>query len=398
MYDAIVVGARCAGSPTAMLLARKGHRVLLVDRAGFPSDTLSTHYIHQSGIARLDRWGLLPRIVAAGAAGVRNYTLDLGPFALRGAPPPIGAITDGYSLRRTILDQILVEEAALAGAVVRQQFPVEGLVTESDRVTGVHSRGRTEHARIVIGADGMNSLVARTAGAPRYDDHGTLTCAYYTYWSGVDIDGVELYPRDGQMILAWPTNGDQIVTIVFWPNEEFHAVRADVERHFMAAIERAAPGLARRLRAGRRAERFRGSARLANFYRRPYGDGWALVGDAGYHKDPILALGIGDALRDAELLAEAVDDGLWGRAPMDRALADYERRRNEASAAGFQSTLDFARLQAPDPAMQQLFMALRDRPDDRDRLFGTFAGSVAAEEFFSPDNLARILAPLPKAA
>jgi flavin-dependent dehydrogenase len=175
-------------------------------------------------------------------------------------------------------------------------------------------------------------------------------------------------------------------------------VRADVERHFIAAIERAAPGLAGRLRAGRRTERFRGSARLANFYRRPYGDGWALVGDAGYHKDPILALGIGDALRDAELLAEAVDDGLWGRAPMDRALAGYERRRNEASAAGFQSTLDFARLQAPDPAMQQLFMALRDRPDDRDRLFGTFAGSVAPEEFFSPDNLARILAPLPKAA
>src|SRR4029453_5404849 len=104
--------------------------------------------------------------------------------------------------------------------------------------------------------------------------------------------------------------GDQIVTIVFWPNEEFHAVRADVERHFMAAIERAAPGLARRLRAGRRAERFRGSGRRANFFPAPYGDGWALVGDAGYHKDPILALGIGDALRDAELLAEAVDDGL----------------------------------------------------------------------------------------
>ena len=104
MYDAIVVGARCAGSPTAMLLARKGHRVLLVDRAGFPSDTLSTHYVHQSGVASLERWGLLPQVVAAGAPGIRDYTLDVGPFALHGTPPPIGDVTDAYSLRRIVLD------------------------------------------------------------------------------------------------------------------------------------------------------------------------------------------------------------------------------------------------------------------------------------------------------
>jgi 2-polyprenyl-6-methoxyphenol hydroxylase-like FAD-dependent oxidoreductase len=398
MYDAIVVGARCAGSPTAMLLARMGHRVLLVDRASFPSDTLSTHYIHQSGVAHLERWGLLPRIVAAGAAGVRDYTLDVGPFALQGAPPPLGAVDRGYSLRRMVLDEILVEEAARAGAVVRQQFPVEGLVTEGARVVGIRSRGRTEHARIVIGADGLGSLVARAVGAPTYNDNGTLTCAYYAYWTGVEMRGVELYPRDGQMIVAAPTDDDQVVIAAFWPRGEFHGVRSDVERHFMAALDRAAPGLAERVRAGTRVERFRGSGRLPNVYRRPHGDGWALVGDAGHHKDPILALGIGDAFRDAGLLAEAVDDGLRGGAPMDRALAGYEQRRNALSAGGFQSTLDFARLQAPPPLMQQLFMALRDRPDDRDRLFGTFAGTVPADEFFSPDNLARILAPLPKAA
>ena len=397
MYDAIVVGARCAGSPTAMLLARQGHRVLVVDRAGFPSDTLSTHYIHQSGVASLERWGLLPRIAAAGAPGIRNYTLDVGPFALHGAPPPIGEVTEAYSLRRTVLDQMLVEAAADAGAEVRQHFPVDGLVTDGDRVTGIRSRGKIEHARIVIGADGLNSLVARGVGAPTYNDQGTLTCAYYTYWSGVEIDGVELYPRPGCMIVAAPTNDLQVVTIVLWPNAEFHAIRSDIERRFLEALE-LAPGLAARVRRATRSERFRGTGRLPNFYRRPHGKGWALVGDAGYHKDPILALGISDAFRDAELLAQAVDAGLSGRAPLARTLADYERRRNELSAHGFQSTIGFARLQPSPPDMQQLFAALRDNPRERDRLFGTFAGTVPPDEYFAPDNLARILMPVRAAA
>jgi flavin-dependent dehydrogenase len=397
MYDAIVVGARCAGSPTAMLLARAGHRVLLVDRAGFPSDTLSTHYIHQSGVASLARWGLLPRIVAAGAPAVRNYTLDVGPFALRGTPPPIDGVADAYSLRRTVLDQILVEAAAEAGAEVRERFPVDGLLTEGGRVAGITSRKGFERARIVIGADGLGSRVARDVGAPAYRDEGTLTCAYYTYWTGLPMDGVELYPRPGCMIVAAPTNDDRVVTIVLWPNARFHEIRANVERHFHEALE-LAPGLAERARGAERADRFRGTGRLPNFYRRPHGDGWALVGDAGYHKDPILALGIGDAFRDAELLADAVNAGFTGRAQLEQALAGYERRRNELSAHGFQSTIDFARLEPPPPHMRQLFTALRDNAEERDRLFGTFAGTVPAEEYFAPENMERILGAVPAAA
>jgi flavin-dependent dehydrogenase len=398
MYDAIVVGARCAGSPTAMLLARTGHRVLLVDRAGFPSDTLSTHYVHQSGVACLERWGLLPQVVAAGAPGIRNYTLDIGPFALQGAPPPAGEVADAYSLRRTVLDQILLAAAAGAGAEVREHFPVDELITDGVRVTGIRSRGVTERARIVIGADGLNSLVARGVGAPTYNDQGTLTCAYYTYWRGLEMDGVELYVRPGRMIVAAPTNDGQVVTIVLWPNAEFHMVRSDIARHFLEALE-LAPELAARVRAAERSDRFRGTGRLPNFYRRPYGAGWALVGDAGYHKDPILALGISDAFRDAELLAGAIDAGLSGRTPIMQALAGYERRRNELSAHGFQATLDFARLQPPPPPTQQLLAALRDNPADRDRFFGTFAGTVPGHEYFAPDNLARIVgAPLAEAA
>jgi 2-polyprenyl-6-methoxyphenol hydroxylase-like FAD-dependent oxidoreductase len=396
-YDAIVVGARCAGAPTAMLLARAGRRVLLVDRARFPSDTLSTHYIHQSGIAALKRWGLLDRVVAAGAPPIRGYTLDLGPFALQGTPPPLDGVADAYSLRRTELDSLLVEAAAEAGAEVRQGFPVDELLFEDGRVAGVHSRGKTERAKIVIGADGLGSIVARNVDAPVYGDQGTLTCTYYTYWSGVEMDGAELYVRPGNMIVAAPTNDGQVVTVVFWPNAEFRSVRADVEGRFMAALA-LAPSLAARVANGERADRFRGTARLPNHYRRPYGEGWALVGDAGYFKDPILALGISDAFRDAELVAEAVDTGLRGAVPMGLALAGYERERNRLSAAGFRSTVDFARLQPPAPDLVALLTALRDRPEDRDRLFGTFAGTVDPAEFFSPENMARIIGPAAMAA
>src|SRR5438046_273760 len=142
MYDAIVIGARCAGSPTAMLLAQKGYRVLLLDRAGFPSDTLSTHYIHQPGVARLKRWGLLDK-VAASAPGfascppTRQQVLDVGPFALVGTPPPFDGVAEGYAPRRKVLDQILVDAAVDAGAELREHFTVKELLTDGERITGI---------------------------------------------------------------------------------------------------------------------------------------------------------------------------------------------------------------------------------------------------------------------
>jgi flavin-dependent dehydrogenase len=401
MYDAIVVGARCAGSPTAMLLARKGYRVLLLDRAGFPSDTLSTHYIHQPGGAALKRWGLLDQVVASNCPPIRRQVLDLGPVTLAGAPPPADGVAEAYAPRRTVLDQILVEAAVAAGAELRTHFSVQELLTDGDRVTGIrgHAAGGAtvaERARIVIGADGLHSLVARGVQAPSYDVTPALTCVYYTYWSDVAVTDVELYARPGRMIIAAPTNDGQVLTIIYWPRAAFHEVRADVEGRFLEALD-LAPGLAARVRAGKRSERFRGTADLPNRFRRPHGPGWALVGDAGYHKDPILALGISDAFRDAELLAEAVDAGLAGRAPLAEALAAYERQRNELAAPGFANTCQFARLEPPPPEMQQLMAALRHDQAQTDRFFGTIIGAVPAAEFFSPENLGRIMAAAPAA-
>ena len=165
MFDAIVVGARCAGSPTAMLLARMGYRVLLLDKARFPSDTLSVHYIHQPGVASLQRWGLLEGVIASNCPPVRRQRVDFGPVVLEATPPPIDGIADAYAPRRTVLDTLLVEAAAAAGAEVRERFTVEDLLMDGERVTGIqgHSTGGAmvrEEARIVIG------LTACTRGSP----------------------------------------------------------------------------------------------------------------------------------------------------------------------------------------------------------------------------------------
>jgi flavin-dependent dehydrogenase len=402
MYDAIVVGARCAGSPTAMLLARRGYRVLLVDKARFPSDTLSVHYVHQPGGARLARWGLLDRVAGSNCPPVRRQRLDFGPVVLEGAPPPADGVADAYAPRRTVLDQILVEAAAAAGAEVRERFTVEGLVADGERVTGVRGRAAggatvTEAARIVVGADGLHSRVARAVQAPAYDTRPAFTCAYYAYWEDLPIQGAELYARPDRMILAGPTNDARTLVIVYWPVAAFHEVRTDVEGHFLAALD-LVPDLAERARAGRRVERFRGTADLPNLYRRPHGPGWALVGDAGYHKDPITAQGISDAFRDAELLAEAIDDGFAGRRPLAEALAAYERARNEATRPIYELTCQFAALQPPPPEMQLLIAALRGNQEQTDRFVGTVVGTVPIPEFFAPENLAQIMGAATEAA
>jgi flavin-dependent dehydrogenase len=395
MYDVAVVGARCAGSPAAMLLARKGYRVLLVDKAAFPSDTMSSHFIHAPGVARLKRWGLLDRIVASNCPPVRSYCLDLGPFSLTGCPPPLDDVATGYGPRRTVLDKILVDAAVEAGAELREKFATQEVCFEGSRVTGIRGRTRNgtsvaEKARLVIGADGLHSLVARMVGAAMTYEKPTVACAYYTYWSGVSVGGVELYPRDRRFTVAFPTNDDLVCTFIEWPKDEFHVVRTDVEGHYWKMLE-LAPGLAERLRSGRRAARFIGTAKLPNFFRKPYGPGWALGGDAGHHKDPNGAHGISDAFRDAELLADAVDKGFSGRQPLEEALAEYERQRNQAALPAFELNFQFATLQPPPPEMQALLGALRGNQLETDRFIGAMIGTVSIPKFFATANIQRVL-------
>jgi flavin-dependent dehydrogenase len=395
VYDAIVVGARCAGSATARLLAVKGYRVLLVDKASFPSDTISTHYIHQPGAAKLKRWGLLDTLAATGCPPIEKQLFDVGPFALIAAPPPADGVSAGYAPRRTVLDKILVDAAVAAGVELRERFSVTDVVSEGNRVVGLRGtteRGTpvTEKARIVIGADGMRSRIAQLVNAPVYNEMPAHSCAYYSYWGDVPMEMAELYPRPGHMVIAAPTNDGLILLISYWPEDQFDRVRSEIEDHFMAAID-LVPSLAARVRAGRRAEKFRGTNDLRNFFRRPHGDGWALVGDAGYHKNPITAEGITDAFRDAELLADAVDAGFTNRLPIETALAQYEHTRNETVMAIYAMTCDLAKLEPPNEDMQRIMAALRHDERQAGRFMGTIAGTVPIPEFFSPQNVEKIL-------
>lgn len=321
MYDAIVVGARCAGSATALLLARKGYKVLLVDRSSFPSDLpFSTHYIHQSGTALLKRWGLLDKIAASNCPPITSLYFNFGNFVLTGSPPPADGVKEAYAPRRKVLDAILVEAAVSSGAELRTGFSVDELVYEDGAVCGIRGREKggsavSERARIVIGADGMHSTVARAVQAAEYNAKEPLQGPYFSYWSGVQMTGFEFHPGLYRGAFGWMTNDGLALVGVGFAAKDHPSVRADIEGSYLRAITEDVPELAERLRGGHREERFVGGL-VPNYFRKPFGPGWALVGDAGYLKDPCTAEGITDAFHGAELLAAAIDDGLGGRRPL----------------------------------------------------------------------------------
>ena len=325
-YDAIIVGARCAGSPTAMLLARKGYRVLLIDRATFPSDTVSTHVIHPIGAAALARWGLRDRLAATGCPPIDTYAFDFGPFTLSGSPGTAAAPV-AYCARRTVLDKLLVDAAAEAGAEVREGFTVEEVMVENGVVVGIKGRSRggdslRERARLVIGADGRHSLVAQAVQPDQYNERPPLLAAYYTYWSGLPMDGrFETYIRAHRGFAAAPTHDGLTLTVGGWPYAEFEANKKDIEGHFMKMFE-LSPEFAARIGKAKRVAPFAGAV-VTNFFRKPYGPGWALVGDAGYNKDPITAQGITDAFRDAGLCSAAADQAFAGARPFNNAMDEY---------------------------------------------------------------------------
>jgi 2-polyprenyl-6-methoxyphenol hydroxylase-like FAD-dependent oxidoreductase len=396
-YDAIVIGARCAGSPTAMLLARKGYRVLLLDKATFPSDTMSTHLVHPPGVAALKRWGLLERLEATGCPPVETYSFDFGPLTISGSPRPIDGIARGYCPRRTVLDEMLADAAVEAGAELREGFTVEEIVADDGAVTGIrgHAAGGarvTELGRVTIGADGRHSLLAKTVKPEQYDERRSHLVMYYAYWSGLPVGGFDTTVRaeNRRGWAAIPTHDDLTVMPFGWPVEEFQANRKDIEGNFFAAMD-LAPEFAERVRAAKRESKFIGSAELPGYFRKPFGPGWALLGDAGYHKNPITAMGINDAFRDAELVADALDDAFSGRRPYDEGMAGYQRKRDAEALPVYEFTDEFAQLQPPPPEMQQLLGAMHGNQEAMDAFVSVQASTLSAPEFFAPENVERIM-------
>jgi flavin-dependent dehydrogenase len=394
-YDVIVVGARCAGSPVAMLLARQGYDVLVVDKATFPSDTMSTHLVHPTGIAALDRWGLLQELVATGCPPIHTYAFDFGPVTISGSPGtamhPVS-----YCPRRTVLDKLLVDGAVIAGAELREGFTVDDVVVEDGRVVGIrgHAKGgasSVDRAKVVIGADGRHSTIAELVAAEEYHQADDILCGYYTYWSGLPTDGrFETYVRPDRGWAVMPTHDDLTLVVAGWPIAEFEANRVDVEGNYMKTFE-LEPRFLERLHDARREARVVGT-HVRNYFRKPFGPGWALVGDAGYNKDFITAQGISDAFRDAEVCAEGLDAALSGALAFDEAMSRYQRARDEHVLPMYELTKQLATLEPPPADLQQLIGAMAGQQEPMDAFCRVQAGVTSPAEFFAPDNVESIFA------
>jgi flavin-dependent dehydrogenase len=425
VYDVIIVGARCGGSPTAMLAARQGLRVLLIDKAAFPSDTIGTHFMQPRGGAYLRRWGLWNDVLASNAPSWPEHSVTregIGPITGPNCPVKMsarfrevhgweldfsgrdGGLALGYTApRRTALDKILVDGAVAAGAELREETAVEGLLWDGGRVVGVRgtTRGGTafeERARVVVGADGRHSRIAQQVGAQKSREEPRCTFCYWTYWEGLSLprtigrdSGLFLRGRLG--ISAFPTNDGLTHILVMGPKEWFPSFKSNIEANYQAIVDFCAPELGAAIRECRRAERIYGTIDQPQYFSVSHGPGWALVGDAGYSKDQCTAIGMTHAFRDSELLAEAIHDGLGGKAAsLDAALAEYQARRDRDASDYYDFVCARARCNPPRLQDLKVFAALRGNRQLIAEYMGTAGDATHIREFYSPENLESVLA------
>ncbi len=382
-YDALVVGARCAGAACAMLMARRGMRVLAVDRGAYGADTLSTHALMRGGVLQLHRWGVLPRLWELGTPPVRATSFHYGDEApLEVAIRPADGVDALCAPRRTVLDSVLVDAAAEAGAEVRHRHSLIDLIRRGPdgRVGGavvLDEEGRPAEiaADLVVGADGIGSAVARLAGAPALREGRHATAVVYGHWSGLDAAGYHWHYRKGASVGVIPTNAGRHCVFAAVPPARFRAeLRHEPAVGYFRVLREVAPDLAASVAVARLETRLWAFAGRRGFLRQAHGPGWALVGDAGYFKDPLTAHGITDALRDAELLAGAAARGTAA------AFADYAAARDALSLPLFEVTDAIAAFDWELDGVKILHQALNKAMKQEVEHLLAFGGAPAATE------------------
>jgi flavin-dependent dehydrogenase len=364
--DVVVVGARCAGSPLATLLARGGLRVVVVERDTFPRDTLSTHCLHAQALTFLDRLGVTAAVRATGAPYLRHLDIRLQDLEFRGEIPQLPGDVGGFaSVRRLLLDPILAETAAAAGAELRTGTTATGLLEEHGRVGGVRVRRNgaesTVRARLVVGADGRNSTVASLVGARKYNVTPSERFAYWTFFEAGDwaASSSFVYHRwADRLVFGGPADSALFQVIVVPELSALPRFRRDLEGSFMEHVHSCAP-IADALAGARRVGRFFGVLRWEGFFREASGPGWVLVGDAGHFKDPTPAQGIQDAFRQVDEIAPAIlEAATGGEERLDRAVRAWARWRDRDAAEHYWLATDLGKAGAVPAVLPELTRGL----------------------------------------
>jgi len=354
-YDALIIGGRAAGGSLAVLLAQRGYRVLVVDRDRFPSDTMSTHYMHSAVVPLLDQLGVLSTLVDE--LGFRRMTrtrIHLDDCIFEGPMDPSG---HGFALapRRDVLDNLLVERAIEHGAEFGQRTRAERPIVEDGRVVGAELRDadgerREVRARVVVGADGKFSSVAKWVGAESYEAAPAMRPLYYGHFQGLEPlpePAIELFFGGDRIAFVFPMRpGEDCVAMELQP-EDFERFRADPKGEFDALID-GLHGMRQRMRNATLDGQLIGSKGIENYFRKPFGAGWALTGDAAYLKDPSTGSGIGDALQQSVWLADALDDCFKG-ANWEERMGAYQQLRDSMMMPMYMGTLSYTRMRDPDP-------------------------------------------------
>jgi flavin-dependent dehydrogenase len=406
-HDVIVVGARPAGTTMASLLAKEGFRVLLLDRAIFPKTTLSCPIYFANAFAILNRIGVMGAVDAVGAPKLRLYQVQFADVDLRGRMLPYEGYDYAYHIRREIFDELMFRHAEMLPKIeTRMGFHVRELIWESNRVVGVRGRGgggpvEEIRADAVVGADGIFSTVAEKAGAAKYDVLPARTCIYYSHYENVGRAGTEatatVYYDVKEKFAFVTANGEGDLTVISLslPASRFEEARANHES-LHCEYAKKIPAMAERMQNAFRVAPVSGVSPRDSFYRVPFGNGWVLVGDAGYYKDPLPGQGIHDALRSAELATEAfVEYRKNGATPgaWDKAFRKYHTRRDRETRAMYALTDELANMDLERTSAQMdFFRAIAAMPDWSDRYVSMYNGATSVEWFRRPDTVMRILA------
>jgi len=395
MWDVIVVGARCAGAATAMLLARRGQKVLLVDRAKFPSDTMSTLYIHQPGVALLHRWNVLAPLIASRCPRIVTATHQVQDVLLRGPIAAAGEVDATYAPRRHILDQILIDAAVEAGAEFVSGCSLSDMVFEGGRAVGARLRTKsivpvTERAKLIVGADGMSSRVAEAVGARTVVEDPRMTCIYYTAWTGIPCE-FTIREHPGSWIATVPTHDGVTLVLTYFQQDRFSEIRTEPLKVHLGALRVFAPDLFDSVSRGDQVEKLVGTGNQWNFFRQAHGPGWVLVGDAGHNRDSITARGITNAFIQAALLDEELGDELADEPRVDAALSRFADRRDTALMEGYRNTLESAKLRVEAPRLKML-RAICEMPEQTERYFALSAGIISMEDFMTPELIESLYA------